>query len=59
MAGAVVQPGDPLAERVEGALYMVHVSAATGVTALAAPRARGFPMYGETLHLYLMYSAEG
>ena len=48
-----------LAERVEGAaLYMVHVSAATGVAALAASRARGFPMYGETLHQYLMYSAE-
>ena len=48
-----------LAERVEGAaLYMVHVSAATGVAALASSRARGFPMYGETLHQYLMYSAE-
>jgi dihydropyrimidinase len=48
-----------LAERVEGAaLYMVHVSAATGVAALAASRARGFPMYGETLHQYLLYSAE-
>src|SRR6478609_8019292 len=46
-----------LAERVEGAaLYMVHVSAATGVAALAGSRARGFPMYGETLHQYLMYS---
>ena len=48
-----------LAERVEGsALYMVHVSAATGVRALADSRARGFPMYGETLHQYLMYNAE-
>jgi dihydropyrimidinase len=48
-----------LAERVEGAaLYMVHVSAATGVAALASSRARGFPMYGETLHQYLMYTAE-
>jgi dihydropyrimidinase len=48
-----------LAERVEGsALYMVHVSAATGVAALAASRARGFPMYGETLHQYLMYNTE-
>ena len=48
-----------LAERVEGAaLYMVHVSAATGVAALAASRARGFPIYGETLHQYLMYTAE-
>src|SRR5215468_8776321 len=48
-----------LAENVEGAsLYMVHVSAATGVAALAASRGRGFPMYGETLHQYLMYNAE-
>jgi dihydropyrimidinase len=48
-----------LAERVEGAaLYMVHVSAATGVAALAASRTRGFPMYGETLYQYLMHSAE-
>jgi dihydropyrimidinase len=48
-----------LAESVEGAaLYMVHVSAATGVAAIGASRARGFPMYGETLHQYLLYTAE-
>src|SRR5215831_3119396 len=48
-----------LAENVEGAaLYMVHVSAATGVAAIAASRARGFPIYGETLHQYLLYTAE-
>jgi dihydropyrimidinase len=48
-----------LAENVEGAaLYMVHVSAATGVAALEASRRRGFPMYGETLHQYLLYNAE-
>lgn len=48
-----------LAENVEGAaLYMVHVSAATGVAALESSRSRGFPMYGETLHQYLMYNAE-
>src|SRR5271168_1649108 len=48
-----------LAENVQGAaLYMVHVSAATGVVAIAASRARGFPMYGETLHQYLLYTAE-
>ena len=48
-----------LAENVEGAaLYMVHVSAATGVAALEASRAKGFPMYGETLHQYLLYNAE-
>ena len=48
-----------LAENVEGAaLYMVHVSAATGVAAIAEARARGFPIYGETLHQYLLYTAE-
>ena len=48
-----------LAENVEGAaLYMVHVSAATGVAAIAASRARGYPIYGETLHQYMLYNAE-
>src|SRR6266852_2624073 len=48
-----------LAENVGGAaLYMVHVSAATGVAAIAAARAKGVPIYGETLHQYLMYTAE-
>jgi dihydropyrimidinase len=48
-----------LAENVEGAaLYMVHVSAATGVAAIAASRGRGYPIYGETLHQYLLYTAE-
>ncbi|HEY3912022.1 MAG TPA: amidohydrolase family protein [Stellaceae bacterium] len=48
-----------LAENVEGAaLYMVHVSAATGAAAIAGSRARGFPIYGETLHQYLLYNAE-
>jgi dihydropyrimidinase len=48
-----------LTENVEGAaLYMVHVSAAAGVAAIAASRARGFPIYGETLHQYLLYTAE-
>src|SRR5258708_6969590 len=48
-----------LAEKVEGmALYMMHTSAATGVRAMSEARARGVPIYGETLHQYLMYSAE-
>src|SRR5271156_2588404 len=48
-----------LAENVAGAaLYMVHVSAATGAAAIAGSRARGFPIYGETLHQYLLYNAE-
>ena len=48
-----------LAENFEGAaLYMVHVSAASGVAAIARSRAQGFPIYGETLHQYLLYTAE-
>jgi dihydropyrimidinase len=48
-----------LAESLPGtALYMMHVSAATGVTAIADARARALPIYGETLHQYLNYSVE-
>jgi dihydropyrimidinase len=48
-----------LAANIEGcALYMLHTSAATGVRAIAAARASGVPIYGETLHQYLMYTAE-
>jgi dihydropyrimidinase len=48
-----------LAEHVPGtALYMMHVSAANGVRAIREARARGLPIYGETLHQYLLYSSE-
>jgi dihydropyrimidinase len=48
-----------LAEHVEGAaVYMVHVSAAEGVHAIAEYRARGLPVYGETLHHYASYTSE-
>ncbi|MBI4192568.1 MAG: amidohydrolase family protein [Betaproteobacteria bacterium] len=48
-----------LAENVPGmALYFMHVSAATGVQAIREARARGTPVYGETLHQYLMFTAE-
>jgi dihydropyrimidinase len=48
-----------LAANIPGAaLYMLHTSAKTGVRAIAAARAEGVPIYGETLHQYLMYSAE-
>jgi dihydropyrimidinase len=47
-----------LAESVPGtALYMMHVSAGTGVAAIADARGKGLPVYGETLHQYLIYSA--
>jgi len=48
-----------LAENIDGmALYMMHVSAASGVQAIAESRARGYPIYGETLHQYLLYTEE-
>ena len=48
-----------LARYVEGAaIYMVHVSAAPGVDAIAEARADGLPVYGETLHQYLLYTSE-
>jgi len=48
-----------LAESVPGtALYMMHISAATGVAAVAEARRKGLPVYGETLHQYTIYSAE-
>jgi dihydropyrimidinase len=37
---------------------MMHVSAATGVAAIADARAKGLPVYGESLHQYMLYSAE-
>jgi len=46
-----------LAQSVPGtALYMMHVSAGTGVAAIAEARSKGLPIYGETLHQYLLYS---
>ena len=48
-----------LAESVPGAaLYMLHTSAHTGVEAVARSRAKGFPIYGETLHQYVLFNAE-
>jgi dihydropyrimidinase len=48
-----------LAEKVPGtALYMMHVSAGTGVSAIREARSRGTPVYGESLHQYMMYTSE-
>ena len=48
-----------LAESVPGtALYMMHVSAATGVAAIREARAKGLPIYGESLHQYMLHTAE-
>jgi dihydropyrimidinase len=44
-----------LAEMVGGSpVYFMHVSAATGVDAVAEARRRGLPVYGETLHQYAL-----
>lgn len=48
-----------LAENVErAALYLMHTSARTGVEAIAESRARGFPVYGETLHQYALFTSD-
>jgi dihydropyrimidinase len=48
-----------LAEKVPGtALYMMHVSAGTGVSAIHEARSRGTPIYGESLHQYMLYTSE-
>lgn len=48
-----------LAEHVPGAaLYMMHVSAAPGVEAIHEARAKGSPIYGETLHQYALHTQD-
>ncbi len=48
-----------VAQNVPGiVLYFMHVSAGSGVEAVREARARGLPIYGETLHQYLMYTDE-
>ena len=48
-----------LAERTPGtALYMMHVSAATGVIAIREARAKGLPIYGESLHQYMLHTTD-
>lgn len=48
-----------LAENVEGAaLYIMHVSAAAGVAAIQESRSKGYPIYGETLHQYALFTRE-
>jgi dihydropyrimidinase len=46
-----------LARQVEGAaLYMMHVTAATGGAAIREARAAGQPVYGEVLHNYSVFT---
>jgi len=48
-----------LAQQTPGvALYMMHVSAASGVSAIAEARQKGVPIYGETLHQYMLYNSD-
>ena len=47
-----------LAETESTPLYMMHVSAGTGVQAIREARGRGQPVYGESLHQYMLYTAE-
>jgi dihydropyrimidinase len=48
-----------LAENVEGtALYMMHTSSASGVEAITESRRKGYPIYGETLHHYALFTKE-
>lgn len=44
-----------LAERAESPLYILHMAAGSAVRALGEYRARGLPMYGETLSAYLSF----
>ena len=47
-----------LAEAERTPLYMMHVSAGTGVQAIREARARGQAVYGETLHQYMLFNSE-
>jgi dihydropyrimidinase len=47
-----------LAEWTGAAIYLMHVSAREGVAAIAEARAKGLPVYGETLHHYATFSSE-
>ncbi|HKK31055.1 MAG TPA: amidohydrolase family protein [Alphaproteobacteria bacterium] len=47
-----------LAEAERTPLYMMHVSAGTGVKAIREARAKGQPIYGESLHQYMCYTEE-
>jgi len=47
-----------LAEAEKTPLYMMHVSAGTGVQAIREARAKSQPIYGETLHQYMLYNSE-
>src|SRR3712207_7540409 len=45
-----------LAEATGAAVYFVHTSAREGVEAVAEARAKGLPIYAETLHHYACFT---
>jgi len=47
-----------VAEWTGSPVYFVHVSAKQGVDAIAEARAKGMPVYGETLHNYCCFSSD-
>ncbi|MBI3330237.1 MAG: amidohydrolase family protein [Nitrospinae bacterium] len=47
-----------VAEWTGAAVYFVHVSAKEGVKAIQEARGKGLPIYGETLHNYVSFSAD-
>ncbi len=47
-----------LARATGAGVYFVHTSAREGVETIAAARAQGLPVYGETLHQYCCFTAE-
>jgi len=47
-----------LAEEIGAAVYFVHTSALEGVDAVREGRAKGLPIYAETLHHYCLFSAD-
>jgi dihydropyrimidinase len=46
------------AEWTGAAVYFVHVSAKEGVQAIREARSKGLPVYGETLHNYVSFTAD-
>ncbi|MDQ3858592.1 MAG: amidohydrolase family protein [Actinomycetota bacterium] len=55
---AAVRRAMLLAERSGSALYVLHMAAGSAVAALAEGRERALPFYGETLLLYLSFTAD-
>jgi dihydropyrimidinase len=46
-----------LAEMIGGSIYLMHVSSANGVQAIAEAKDRSLPVYGETLHHYATFDS--